>query len=78
MASNDWWPSVTFCILEQLIMWKVLVGFALFAALAPFVLLKSGGDVDLGGEKHDLSPPSAAPPSATPATAPTAASAATQ
>ena len=59
-------------------MWKILVGFVLFAALALFVLLKSGGDVDLGGEKHDLSPPSAAPPSATPATAPTAASAATQ
>ena len=59
-------------------MWKILVGFVLFAALALFVLLKSGGDVDLGGEKHDLSPPSATPPSTAPATAPTAASAATQ
>ena len=59
-------------------MWKILVGFVLFAALALFVLVKSGGDVDLGGEKHDVSPPSATP--VTPATAPlaTAASAATK
>ena len=78
MASKGWWLSVTPGIREQLIMWKILVGFVLFAALALFVLLKSGGDVDLGGEKHDLSPPSAAPPSTAPATAPTAASAATQ
>ena len=78
MASKGWWLSVTPGIREQLIMWKILVGFVLFAALALFVLVKSGGDVDLGGEKHDVSPPSAAPPSATPATAPTAASAATQ
>ena len=76
MASKDWWPSVTFCIREQLIMWKILVGFVLFAALALFVLVKSGGDVDLGGEKHDVSPPSAAP--ATTPTAPSAASAATK
>ena len=55
-------------------MWKILVGFVLFAALALFVLVKSGGDVDLGGEKHDVSPPSAAP--ATPPAAPTAAASA--
>ena len=41
-------------------MWKILVGFVLFAALALFVLMKSGGDVDLGGEKHDVSPPTSA------------------
>lgn len=35
-------------------MWKMLVGFALFAALALFVLMKSGGNVDMSGEKHDL------------------------
>lgn len=35
-------------------MWKILVGFAAFAALALFVLLKSGGDVDMGGEKHGM------------------------
>ena len=58
-------------------MWKILVGFVLFAALALFVLVKSGGDVDLGGEKHDVSPPSAAP-AAAPAAPTAAASAATK
>ena len=32
-------------------MWKIAVGFVLFAALALFVLSK-GGDIDMGGEKH--------------------------
>ena len=32
-------------------MWKIAVGFALFAALALFILSK-GGDIDMGGEKH--------------------------
>jgi hypothetical protein len=32
-------------------MWKIAVGFAVFAALAIFVLSK-GGDVDMSGEKH--------------------------
>lgn len=32
-------------------MWKIAVGFALFAGLALFVLSK-GGDIDMGGEKH--------------------------
>ncbi len=63
--------------LKDLNMWKILVGFAVFAALALFVLVKSGGDVDLGGEKHDVSPPTAAPTDA-PASAPKAASPATQ
>ena len=35
-------------------MWKILVGFVIFAALALYVLTKSGGDIDLGGEKHDV------------------------
>ena len=60
-------------------MWKILVGFAVFAALALFVLIKSGGDVDLGGEKHDVAPPSAAPGvTAAPSAASSAASAAKQ
>jgi hypothetical protein len=41
-------------------MWKVLLGFAVFAALAIFILTKSGGDIDLGGEKHEVAPPEAA------------------
>jgi len=34
-------------------MWKLLVGFAIFAALALFILSK-GGNIDMGGEKHDV------------------------
>ncbi len=32
-------------------MWKLAVGFAVFAALALWMLSK-GGDIDLSGEKH--------------------------
>ena len=32
-------------------MWKIAVGFALFAGLALF-FLSQGGDIDMGGEKH--------------------------
>ena len=32
-------------------MWKIVVGFILFAALALYMLSK-GGDIDMGGEKH--------------------------
>ena len=34
-------------------MWKIVVGFIVFAGLALF-LLNQGGDIDLGGEKHGL------------------------
>jgi hypothetical protein len=41
-------------------MWKIAVGFALFACLALYVLSK-GGDIDMSGEKHgDTSPTEAA------------------
>ena len=33
-------------------MWKIAVGFALFAALSIFVILKAGDKADMGGEKH--------------------------
>jgi len=36
-------------------MWKLLVGFIVFAAIALVVLKKYGGNVDMGGEKHDVS-----------------------
>ena len=42
-------------------MWKLLVGFIVFAAIALFVLKKSGGNIDMGGEKHDVSTPHEAP-----------------
>ena len=32
-------------------MWKIAVGFIIFAAMAIFILSK-GGDIDMGGEKH--------------------------
>ena len=34
-------------------MWKLIIGFAIFAAVAIFVLMK-GGDIDMGGEKHGV------------------------
>lgn len=48
-------------------MWKIVVGFAVFAGLALFILSK-GGDIDMGGEKHGAEamhePAAAAPASA--------------
>lgn len=35
-------------------MWKLLVGFIIFAALAVFLLMKGGANVDMGGEKHGV------------------------
>lgn len=32
-------------------MWKIVLGFIVFAGLALF-LLNKGGDIDLSGEKH--------------------------
>jgi hypothetical protein len=32
-------------------MWKIVIGFIAFAALALYMLTK-GGDLDMGGEKH--------------------------
>lgn len=56
-------------------MWKLIVGFLIFAAIAIFVLTKSGGDVDLGGEKHDVAPHAADAASAPAAAAPASAAA---
>ena len=33
-------------------MWKIALAFIVFAALAMFVLIKTGADIDMGGEKH--------------------------
>jgi hypothetical protein len=35
-------------------MWKYIVAFLVFAALAIWMIAKLGGDVDMGGEKHEL------------------------
>ena len=32
-------------------MWKIVIGFIAFAALALYMLTK-GGDLEMGGEKH--------------------------
>ena len=56
-------------------MWKLLVGFIVFAAIALFVLKKSGGDIDMGGEKHDVSTPHEAPAASAAAAAAVAAAA---
>ncbi|GAB4090515.1 hypothetical protein [Hydrogenophaga soli] len=59
---------------------KIIIGFILFAALAMFILIKGGGDIDMSGEKHGIEeahPPAAAAAPATPAApAPAAAPAA--
>ena len=34
-------------------MWKLLVGFILFAAVGLWLLSKAGDKIDMGGEKHD-------------------------
>ncbi len=33
-------------------MWKIIIGFIVFAALALFVIIKGGDQLDMGGEKH--------------------------
>ena len=33
-------------------MWKIAVGFVIFAVLALFVIMKAGDKVDMSGEKH--------------------------
>ena len=64
-------------------MWKLILGFVVFAAIAMYVLMKAGGDIDLGGEKHgtetthvEPAKPAASAPEAAPAAAPAAAASA--
>ncbi len=33
-------------------MWKIAVGFVIFAAISLFVIMKAGDKVDMSGEKH--------------------------
>ncbi|KRD26552.1 hypothetical protein ASE39_20220 [Acidovorax sp. Root267] len=62
-------------------MWKIVVGFVLFAALSMYVIIKAGDKADMGGEKHGAdavhAPESAASaPAAMPASAPASAASA--
>ncbi len=71
-------------------MWKIVVGFIVFAGLALFVISKGGDSLDMSGEKHgaeavhspapaapaaaDAAPAAPAAPATTPAAAPAPAS----
>lgn len=59
-------------------MWKIAVGFALFAALSIFVILKAGDKADMGGEKHGADAVHAPEPAASAAPAAPAAPASAQ
>lgn len=55
-------------------MWKIVVGFVLFAALSMYVIIVAGDKADMGGEKHGAdavhapeAPASAAAPAPAPA-----------
>jgi hypothetical protein len=58
-------------------MWKIFLGFVVFAGLGLFMIFKGGDKVDMGGEKHGVDSHTAAPaatpalpaPAATPASA---------
>ncbi len=58
-------------------MWKIAIGFAIFAGLALYVISKGGDSLDMGGEKHGADAVHApAPAAAAPAEAPAAPAAA--
>jgi hypothetical protein len=46
-------------------MWKIAVGFIVFAGLSMFVIFKGGDSIDMSGEKHGADAVHA--PAATPA-----------
>ena len=35
-------------------MWKMAIGFAVFAAIALFVIFQAGDKIDMSGEKHGV------------------------
>ena len=35
-------------------MWKIILGFIVIAGAGMYVLMKSGGNIDLGGEKGGI------------------------
>lgn len=55
-------------------MWKIALAFVVFAIVVVFVLMKSGADIDMSGEKHGIDH-APAPASAAPAAAPAASAA---
>jgi hypothetical protein len=47
--------------MKESIMWKILVGFILFAGLGLFMIFKGGDKVDMSGEKHETPSQTAVP-----------------
>jgi len=43
-------------------MWKYIAAFLVFAVLAIWMIAKFGGDLDMGGEKHELPAPTPVDP----------------
>ncbi len=52
-------------------MWKIAIGFVIFAGVALWILSK-GGDIDIGGEKHEIHVPTPVPSPAASGPAPAA------
>jgi len=44
-----------YCVTGELCMWKIVVGFILFAALGLFVVMKGGDKLDMAGETSEHS-----------------------
>ncbi len=75
-------PDLINDIFLEKIMWKIAVGFAIFAGLALYFISQGGDSLDMGGEKHGAeavhapapaeAPAAAAPAAAAPAAAPAA------
>ena len=40
------------CFIWRPPMWKIAVGFVVFAGLAMFVIMKGGDSLDMAGEQH--------------------------
>jgi len=53
-------------------MWKLAMGFIVFAAAALY-MINQGGDIDMGGEKHGIESHGPAHDASAPASAPAAA-----
>ncbi len=54
-------------------MWKIIIGFIVFAALALFVIIQGGDQLDMGGEKHGADAVHAPAPAASAPEAPVSA-----
>ena len=54
-------------------MWKIVVGFVLFAAVSLFAIMKAGDKVEMGGETHGSEITGHSPAASAPAPAASAA-----